>query len=248
MVGVPLIQLVEVDHLRGPIGEANVTQGGDGSPAVFGVLDGAVAEKQAEVLGVIPGQRLLVIRQVENLVGEIRLPVVDQGVDIPRFLFRFHHVRGVRVVRLNCPRLAGAGERVEVAFSCSQKLLQILQGNLGPAFLLGGAVLANEGVGVAGHREGLDDLIVVPARGGKVLGGTGLRIGNTLGQNFVDGGGDAVHIPGDGVAVVENRLAWCSAAGQPAENQSRQHQHKQYREKKNYRHRRQQLLPVLSHR
>ena len=47
-----------------------------------------------------------------------------------------------------------------MALSVSQELLQVLQGDFLPALLLCGAVLADEGVGVAGHGEGLDDLIV----------------------------------------------------------------------------------------
>ena len=108
--------------------------------------------------------------------------------------------------------------------------------------------MADKGIGVAGHRERLDDFIIVPACGGKVLGGPGLRVSNTLGQNFVDGGGDAVHVRGDSVAVVEHGLTGRSAAGESAENQSWQHQHKQYREKKDYCHRCQQFFPMLPRR
>ena len=76
------------------------------------------------------------------------------------------------------------------------------------------------GIGVAGHREGLDDLIVVPACGSKVLCGPSLRVRYTLGQDFVNGGGNAVHVFGDGVAVVEDGLIGCAAAGHPAKNES----------------------------
>jgi len=38
------------------VGKADVAHGGDSASAVFSVLDGAIAEKQAQVLGIVSGQ------------------------------------------------------------------------------------------------------------------------------------------------------------------------------------------------
>ncbi len=130
----------------------------------------------------------------------------------------------------------------------SQELLQILQGDFLPALLLGSTVLADEGIGVAGYGEGLDDLVVVPASCCKVLGGPGFGVLHTLGQDLINGGGDAVHLRGDGVAVVEDRLAGCAAVGQPAEDQPWEHEDEQHWKEKNDGHHRQQLFPMLARR
>ena len=106
--------------------------------------------------------------------------------------------------------------------------------------------MADEGIGVAGHGEGLDDLVVVPARCCKVLGGPGFGVLHTLGQNLINGGGDAVHLCGDGVAIVEDRLAGRAAAGEPAENQSWEHEDKQHGQKKDDNRGHQKLFSVFS--
>ena len=56
LVGVPLILLVEVDHLNGPVCKADVAKGGNGGSVVLGVLEHPVSQKQAEVLGIVSRQ------------------------------------------------------------------------------------------------------------------------------------------------------------------------------------------------
>ena len=81
-IGPAFIQLVEVDHLGGPINEADISQRGNRSAAVLGVLEHSIAQKQAEVLGIVPGQRLLVVGQMEHRISKITLPIVGERVDV----------------------------------------------------------------------------------------------------------------------------------------------------------------------
>ena len=58
-----------------------------------------------------------------------------------------------------------------------------------PGISLGRTVLGDKRVDVAAHVGGIgvNDLVVVAASGGKVLGNPGLRIGDALAQHLIDG-------------------------------------------------------------
>ena len=101
---------------------------------------------------------------------------------------------------------------------------------------------------MAGNREGVNNLVVVPACCGKILCGAGLCVSDALGLDLVDGGGNTVHVRGDSLTVVENGLAGCAAAGEPAENQTREQEDEQHREHQEDNDRSQQLFPVLPRR
>ena len=106
--------------------------------------------------------------------------------------------------------------------------------------------MGDKGVGVAGHIAGVgvDDLIVVAAGRGEVLGNLGLCVGNALTQNLIDSKSNIVGILNDGGIVVENGLTRITAADQAAENQRGQHEDKQHREHEQDRSRRKELASV----
>ena len=112
---------------------------------------------------------------------------------------------------------------------------------------LGGAVLGDKGVGVAGHIAGVgvDDLIVVAAGRGEVLGNPGLCVGNALTQNLIDSKSNIVGILNDGGIVVENGPTGTAAAGQAAEDQGGQHEDEQHREHEQNSDGGEELLAVL---
>ena len=56
LVGPALVQLIEVNHLRGTVGETDTAQGGNRSTAILGVLEHPITQEQAEVLGVVHRQ------------------------------------------------------------------------------------------------------------------------------------------------------------------------------------------------
>ncbi len=90
--------------------------------------------------------------------------------------------------------------------------------------------MGDKGVGVAAHvgGVGVDNLVVISASGSEVLGDPGLRIGDALAQNLIDGKGDVIGVLDDGGVVVEDRLAGAAAAGQATENQGGQHEDEQH--------------------
>ena len=92
--------------------------------------------------------------------------------------------------------------------------------------------MGDKGVGVAAHvgGVGVDDLIIVAASGGEVLGDPGLRIGDALTQNLVDGKGDVIGVLDDSGIIIENGLSGAAAVGQAAEDQGGQHEDEQHRE------------------
>ena len=108
--------------------------------------------------------------------------------------------------------------------------------------------MCDKGVGVAGHigRIGVDDLIVVPTRSGKVLSDPGLRIGDPFAQDLIDSKGDVAYVLNDGGVVVENRLVGTAAAGQAAEDQRGQHEDEQHRQEQKGGNSRHDLPNVLS--
>ena len=160
---------------------------------------------------------------MEYCIGKITLAVVDEGIDVPGLLPCLHHVRGVRIVVLHRPYLTGTGVGKEAALALAENSLQIRQGDGVPLLTLGGAVLCDKGVGVACHITGVgtDNLIVVPTRSGKVLSDPGLRIGDPLAQDLIDGKSDVAYILDDSGVVIEDGLAGIAAAGQPAEDEGR---------------------------
>ena len=232
LIGPAFVQLVEVDDLRGSVGKSDVPQGGNRSAAVFGVLEHPIAQEQTEVLGIVPRQRFLIVCQMEYCIGKIALAVVGEGIDVPGLLPCLHHVLGVRVVVLHRPGLAGAGVGIEAALALPENGLHIRQGDCVPGFAFGGAVLGDKGVGVAAHvgGVGVDNLVVISASGSEVLGDPGLRIGDALAQNLIDGKSDVVGVLDDGGIVIEDGLAGAAAAGQAAEDQGGQHEDEQHRE------------------
>lgn len=132
----------------------------------------------------------------------------------------------------------------------AEDILHIRHGDGFPILALGGAILCDKGVGVAGHvgRIGVDDLIVVPTRSGKVLGNPGLRIGDPLAQDLIDGKSDVAYVLDDSGVVIENGLAWSAAAGQTAKDEGRQHKDEQHRQEQkdgNSRHDLPDVFPAL---
>ena len=226
------VQLIEVNNLRSAVGKADVPQRSNGSAAVLRVLGHPIAQEQAEILSIVFGYRFLAVGQVEHRIGKVALPVIGEGVDVPGLLLRLHHVCGFRVIILYRPGLAGAGVGVEAAFALPENSLHIRQGDSVPGVPLGGAVLGDKGVGVAAHAGGVgvDNLVVISASGSEVLGNPGLRIGDALAQNLIDGKSDVVGVLDDGGIVIEDGLAGAAAAGQAAEDQGGQHEDEQHRE------------------
>ena len=169
---------------------------------------------------------------MEHRIRKVALPVVGEGIDVPGFLLCFYHIGGVRVIILHRPGLAGAGVGVETAFALPENGLHIRQGDGIPGLPLGGAVLGDKGVGVAAHVGGIgvDDLVVIAAGGGKILGDPGLRVGDALAQNLIDGKGDVIGVLDNSGVVVEDGLSSAAAAGQAAEDQGGQHEDEQHRE------------------
>ena len=80
------------------------------------------------------------------------------------------------------------------------------------------------------EAQGVDDLVIIAAGGGKVLGNPGLRISNALAQNLIDRKGDVIGVLDDGGIVIEDGLSGAAAAGQAAEDQGGQHEDEQHRE------------------
>ncbi len=230
LVGPAFIQLVEVDDLRGAVGKADISKRSNRGTAVLRVLEHSVTQEQAEVLGVIIRQDLLIICQVKDRISEITLSIVGEGVDVPDFLLCLHHILGLGIIVLHRARLIGASVRIETALTLSEYSLHVCQGDGIPALALGSAVLGDKRIDVAGHIAGvrIDDFVVVTARRGKILSDPGLCVSDTLAQNLIDGKGDVIGVLDDGGVVVEDRLAGAAAAGQATENQGGQHEDEQH--------------------
>ena len=64
--------------------------------------------------------------------------------------------------------------------------------------------MGDKKVGVAAHvgGVGIDNLVVVAAGGGKVLGDPSLRAGDALTQNLIDSKGNVIGVLDDGSVVV----------------------------------------------
>ena len=110
-IGPAFVQLVEVDHLRGAVGKADVPQGADCCAVVLRVLEHPITQEQAEALGIVFGYRFLVVGQVEYRIGKVALPIVGEGVDVPGFLPRLHHIQlpcgDALYLRVSGPLLSG---------------------------------------------------------------------------------------------------------------------------------------------
>ena len=94
--------------------------------------------------------------------------------------------------------------------------------------------MGDKGVDVAAHvgGVGVNDLVVVATGGSKVLGNPGLRIGDALAQDLIDGKGDVIGVLNDGGVVIEDGLTDAATAGQATEDQGGQHEDEQYRKNK----------------
>ena len=187
-------------------------------------------------MGIVLGQLLLFIREMEDLIGKVGLALVDDGIDVPDLRPAFIRL-GLRIIR-DRPGFAGAGEGVEVAHLCTQGLFQVSQGDVLPVLALGGTVLADKSVGIA-HQIvgiGIDDLIVVTAGLGKVVRNPLFHIINALSKNLIDGKGDLVGIFNDGSIVVHNGLGIRirGAAEQAAENNGGEHEDEQHRQQQDH--------------
>nr|WP_326184420.1 hypothetical protein [uncultured Oscillibacter sp.] len=81
-----------------------------------------------------------------------------------------------------------------MTFSLAQSLLKIGQRDGLPVLFFFGAVLSNESIGVTDQigSVGIDDLILVAVRAGKVLGDPGLRIRDPFTEYLADSKNDVI--------------------------------------------------------
>ena len=97
LVGIPFVQLVEIDNLCDTVCKTDIPQRGN-SFGLSGVLKHPVAQKQTEVLGVILSQLLLRIRQAKDGIGKVILAIVNNGVNVPEFGGGLHNIWGFRII------------------------------------------------------------------------------------------------------------------------------------------------------
>ena len=152
--------------------------------AVTGCLI-AVVQEDGEVIGVVAGQLLLPLGQPEQLVGEILLPGVPDGED--GVGHRFGLFLSILIGPGDGPRLLVGGVIVKLPLVGGDHGGQMGNRDIVHAFILGGAVPADDPVGVVGDipAYGVHHLCIFQGRG--LAFGLLQRLGVGFGEDLADG-------------------------------------------------------------
>ena len=178
-------------YLSGSVRETDIPKRRDAVGAAS-VLEHSVAQKHAEILCIIVGQFLLLGGEVEDMIREIRLPLIYDGVVVPDLCSALIGL-GIRIIWNGAGR-RGPREGVEVLHAIPKRLLQIGKRDAFPILVPESAVLPDDGVGVAQDALGIgvDDLILVSTGFGKVLGDLLFHVVDPLAQHLCDRKSDLV--------------------------------------------------------
>ena len=230
LVGIAVILLVELEHLSGSVCETDIPKRRDAVGAA-GVLEHSVAQEYTEILRVIVGKFLLLVGEMEDVAREIRLPLIRDSAVVPDLCSALIGL-GIRIIWNGAGR-KGPREGAEVLHTIPKRLLQIGKRDARQILAPEGAVLPDNGVGVAQDALGIgaDDRILASASLGEVVGDPLLHVVDPLAQHQCDRKSDFIGPFDNGRVIIEDRLSTRigAAAGQPSENQGGQ-QDKERRE------------------